>query len=1146
MRFKLLGASILSCIIAILIGSFSFGTGIQSSKGNNDAIQLVQLIRSIESYRFDPPRFLFDNPSSIYDGINIHHVNTTSGNLSFRMRDLVTPGRIPIVFGRIYINNNCGLSPILGPCWRHSYDEYIVIEDDVLTVVPASRQVRRYKKLNGVYVLINHQPTSFQPPTQVSTTEWRIDSIDGFTQRYTLHESFLRLSRIEDRHGNWVELHYDCNRLIKIENSDAFHVCLKYDSYGRVVGLSDQSGRTVNYIYDSAGRLVQTDDYSGLTWEYRYGSLGLEQILAPSKNEILFARYDPSGKVQQLITESGRIYHFTYREFETTIRDDHGYETCFRRDSDGVVNWVRNANGTITTLEYDRERRVISHRLNNSERTFFRYDCEGMISEIRYSNGRVDSYQYDNGQVLRFDSTTGFWKQFYRDKYGSVNEIRDSTGFRAQIGYSVKGDVVFYSDTSDRHFLIDYSLQGWPVRLIDSAGNCVEMIRDRNGTIEKIIMPDGVRYQLSYNHRNFLEGVVDETGTAIDIRYAENGVICQGFNSTTNQISMVEIGEKDNFRQVFRLDGHPVATTWYNSMGEIADVNLDGSSIHLSYDSLGRLIGIDEMNQQVRVDYNELDKDIRTQLGFPCHAPVGLHQDLCDDILVHGWEICFNRLATNAWFGVGFDPDLCALTLTQPEPSVLMMVRVIEEDGWIDLLSENDNKQIQKILSLGNLHPREVLVWRAQLPLLAFDLCYEYKCVYGLDPEQLEPGNPCIEDWSNIICPMIPPDQEPGGGGPGPIHPGCVVLITPSGPTRLVPLNGASVTEIFQAGPTGTTPAIYEWCCRSISTNTVIEQQNGPSELFMVNFSGPGRYTVTLKKTPANLPENRLPCTAFIEVIVFRAKLISADVTTSKQIQIRLEPANLSGILKLELVDPDSHVIREVVRSGSSAIITESFSIPALAIGEYKTVRATWTINGSSAFSSLPYHIEILGDYYQTRYNTPTIMQCDPYPFTWIELTRGGCTTPVYDCDNPRQFTVPDLFWREIAENGSGYISPVYISTDGSSIDTYLSIEWMCPNPTHPTWANPARRFRQVPQPCPACPGSVVTINKTVAVQEYHPLLSCGDNVYVHTVGVVTVTDFGGGLAHGNNQLDHYSGVSGCNHEGGNRTPQPVKTIKLY
>ena len=73
-----------------------------------------------------------------------------------------------------------------------------------------------------------------------------------------------------------------------------------------------------------------------------------------------------------------------------------------------------------------------------------------------------------------------------------------------------------------------------------------------------------------------------------------------------------------------------------------------------------------------------------------------------------------------------------------------------------------------------------------------------------------------------------------------------------------------------------------------------------------------------------------------------------------------------------------------------------------------------------------------------------------------------------------------------------------------------------------------------------------MTINKTVAVQEYHPLLNCGDNVYVRTVGVVTVADFGGRMAHGNNQLDHYSGVSGCNREGGNRTPQPVKTIKLY
>lgn len=58
-----------------------------------------------------------------------------------------------------------------------------------------------------------------------------------------------------------------------------------------------------------------------------------------------------------------------------------------------------------------------------------------------------------------------------------------------------------------------------------------------------------------------------------------------------------------------------------------------------------------------------------------------------------------------------------------------------------------------------------------------------------------------------------------------------------------------------------------------------------------------------------------------------------------------------------------------------------------------------------------------------------------------------------------------------------------------------------------------------------------VAPNSTVAVSPTNRQLSCGARVFVPGVGTRLVTDNGAGLR--DDQLDHYSGVSGCNRTAG-------------
>lgn len=286
----------------------------------------------------------------------------------------------------------------------------------------------------------------------------------------------------------------------------------------------------------------------------------------------------------------------------------------------------------------------------------------------------------------------------------------------------------------------------------------------------------------------------------------------------------------------------------------------------------------------------------------------------------------------------------------------------------------------------------------------------------------------------------------------------------------------------------------------------------------------PGTATVTAQYTaqPTEEDEPGQTATAEVTVNVIDAQVVDADVTQDA-IAVRLEPSGVSGTLKLELLGTTTHVIREEARA--SGTYQETFDIPNLAEGEYTKVRATWTVGEASAIGELDYHIKVLGDYNHTRYNVVLESDCLGSP-TEFCYTAG-------DCINTRCQWSEDIarseWLSEVQENGSGV----------HSILGTFSREFICTN--HPADCRPPR-LRGTDTPCPACQGGDLQADGTVAINSGNPDLRCGDRVFVYQVGIRRVTDYGGGLAL--NQLDHFSGISGCNRTAG--TIGILKTIKLF
>ena len=101
-------------------------------------------------------------------------------------------------------------------------------------------------------------------------------STGGSLRTRSRTQVFLMASRVEDRHGNWVNYHYSGDRLVTIDASDGRRIDLTYD--GDAISQVIANGRTWRYDYvpvdfglNLQNRLLtQVTRPDGSTWRYGY------------------------------------------------------------------------------------------------------------------------------------------------------------------------------------------------------------------------------------------------------------------------------------------------------------------------------------------------------------------------------------------------------------------------------------------------------------------------------------------------------------------------------------------------------------------------------------------------------------------------------------------------------------------------------------------------------------------------------------------------------------------------------------------------------------------------------------------------------------------------------------------------------------
>lgn len=370
------------------------------------------------------------------------------------------------------------------------------------------------------------------------------------TISYDDYDQMRPLTKSLTRNGEWVveeEYSFDENgNLIEVlstpyTSSNTFTTSYEYDSYGRVISVTDDEGLIEKEAYDDAGRRVRHTDIRGNETTYVYDSFGrIIRELSPEGVESSTSYSWSTGSTGLYkISNSVTGQPSTYSVYDLLSRCVESGTMCYDGD------WLKE---------------------------FKEYDDEGRVTRssvpARGADMGWNTYSYDDyGRILSVSEASG------RTTLNSYNRLSITT--------TVNG-----IQTTRVHNPI-----GEVVRVIDSQGEIVYGYRP-DGQLYVINTPDRNEVRLEYDEYGRRVQTVDPNSDTVDWEYDEDGNLV--FEMTGGLYPVTR--EYDQYSKLISLTvGDDEFSYHYNQYGDLTEVLKNGyQNKSITYDIYGRIISAKE------------------------------------------------------------------------------------------------------------------------------------------------------------------------------------------------------------------------------------------------------------------------------------------------------------------------------------------------------------------------------------------------------------------------------------------------------------------------------------------------------------------------------------------------------------------------
>jgi len=577
-------------------------------------------------------------------------VNTFTGNLFIARNDFGIPARGFDLGATFFYNSfNFEEKKGFGNGWGFVYS--IKYSNDSI----ANKIITWGDGREDLYTLLpggtyKAPPGFFCTLTQYQPNKYLITEKDG-TKFFFDNNTHKKITRLEERDGNFVNFSYTDSLLTSITNNEGQSISFAYDYTGNLTTVTDAiatPSRSWTYTYDGSGNLKQVTDPLGGLMKYTYLVNGPMKAMSDKNNNTVDIIYFPDLTTSEIIGCNKR-QSFSYDSTtKKTVVTDHlssgenqvttykyqeynhiawvsaltsnccGYNMNFEFDADGNKIKETDANGNITMYTYDDRGNMLTMKDPLNQVTTYTYstdfnnvltatDAKGFVTSMQYNakgqlvqltepGNLVYTATYNTiGDILTSTDANGNVFNYAYDAFGNPADVSGPNGYHAVLGFDARGNLLSYSDARGNGSSMEYDILNRLKKAIDPINNNVQVTYDAEGNPTIIKNKNNEASKIAYDASNrpvqFTDAINNKTFVTYDAMDNITSIKNAGGNTTN-----LSYDTRNRLSSATDALGNSTSFS-YDSKGNILSLNLPtGQHISYTYDQLDRVTSVSDAN----------------------------------------------------------------------------------------------------------------------------------------------------------------------------------------------------------------------------------------------------------------------------------------------------------------------------------------------------------------------------------------------------------------------------------------------------------------------------------------------------------------------------------------------------------------------
>ncbi|MBN3723569.1 type IV secretion protein Rhs [Burkholderia sp. Ac-20379] len=552
--------------------------------------------------------------------------------------DFVLPGPLPIEWRRFYSSHDDRADSLFGPGWSVPISVELRLEriDGQLMSVTYWDEQGRDIMFPAVRPGESHY--SLPEGMHLICTEgghYVVESAEGLFRDFGRASGDadvepLKLRRLEDRNGNWIEVESevggDLVRPGRLLDSAGRVLTLVYDAKHpqRVAEIEltrgvdgEQPETLVRYAYSDAGELATVTDRAGHVarrFGYEHGLMTRHTLPGGLRSFYAWSGTGRDARVVRHWTDDGEAYTFDadLDDRMVSITDQLGRVTRWTWNEDRQPTSHTDAEGHVWRMEWNNRRQLLSTTDPAGNTTRFEYDEKGRQTLRIDALGRIERtewngfydlpvaetdpanarwiYRYDDrGNLIKERDPTGAATDYYRDERGLVHTIRDARGGYKYLEWNARAQITAYTDCSGKRTRFAYDARGALARVVNAAGDATEYEADAMGRITLIVQSDGAQQTFRYDGAGRLLQVTDPMQRSTRYEWNARGLLLARVDAAGR---VVRFGHDEAFRLASLTNENRETYHFrYDRRDQlIEEIGLDGRARRYEYDA--RALGV--------------------------------------------------------------------------------------------------------------------------------------------------------------------------------------------------------------------------------------------------------------------------------------------------------------------------------------------------------------------------------------------------------------------------------------------------------------------------------------------------------------------------------------------------------------------------